>query len=363
MPTRLALIFHTSWGAHAPTRVSAGASPTDPANAREPEFRKPPAQSCGDAPPVAHEARAFPGNTSEGLGVLAILTAMIAMTGCGQKEPGGGAQPSAALSQKSVEIRVKGSDTMVQLATAWAEAYRKVKPNVFVNANGGGSGTGIAALQNNTTDICDASREIKKEEMDKVKSVTGKDVKEFVIAYDALAVYSNPSNPIKEISVDELREIWAEGGTVTAWEQINLAITGKIVLFGRQNNSGTYDYFREHVCGKKDGKQREFRGGISELNGSAEVVENVAKTPLGLGYSGMGYKTPKVNWLKVSNKKGEPGVEPGLDVARTGKYPIARKLYLYTAGDPTGEVKAYIDWILSPEGQKIVEKEGFVPLK
>jgi phosphate transport system substrate-binding protein len=99
------------------------------------------------------------------------------------------------------------------------------------------------------------------------------------------------------------------------------------------------------------------------MNGSAEVVENVSKTVTGLGYSGMGYKTPKVNWLKVSNKKGEPGVEPGVEVARSGKYPIARKLYLYTAGEPAGEIKAYINWILSPAGQKIVEQEGFVPLK
>jgi phosphate transport system substrate-binding protein len=163
--------------------------------------------------------------------------------------------------------------------------------------------------------------------------------------------------------VEELREIWAEDGTLTDWSQVNPAFTGKIALFGRQNNSGTYDYFREHVCGKKDGKQREFRGGISEMNGSAEVVENVSKTPTGLGYSGMGYKTPNVNWLRVSNKKGEPGIEPGIEVARSGKYPIARKLYLYTAGEPTGEIKEYIDWILSAEGQKIVEKEGFVPLQ
>ena len=302
-------------------------------------------------------------------GVIATLTTAFALAGCGNKETtdaSAGATnrpPVAASSQKPVEIRVKGSDTMVQLATAWAEAYRKVKPNVFINASGGGSGTGIAALQNNTTDICDASREIKKEEAEKVKSVTGQDIKEFVVAYDALAIYANPSNPVRDISIEELREIWSEGGTITQWEQVNPAIKGKIVLFGRQNNSGTYDYFREHVCGKKDGKQREFRGGISELNGSSEVVENVAKTPLGLGYSGMGYKTPNVNWLKVSNKKGEPGMEPGIEVARAGKYPISRKLYLYTAGEPVGEIKAYIDWILSPEGQKIVEKEGFVPLK
>jgi phosphate transport system substrate-binding protein len=270
----------------------------------------------------------------------------------------------AAEKKKVVEIRAKGSDTMIQLATAWAEAYRKVKPNVFVNASGGGSGTGFAALQNDTTDICDASREIKKEEVDKTKAVTGKDVKEFVVAYDALAVYAHPSNPVKSISVEELREIWAEGGTVTSWDQISSGASGKIVLFGRQNNSGTYDYFREHICGKTaDKKQREFRGGISEMNGSSEVVENVAKTPLGLGYSGMGYKTPQVNWLKVSNKKGEPGVEPGIEAARSGKYPISRKLYLYTAGEPTGEVKAYINWILTPAGQKVVEQEGFVPLK
>src|ERR1041384_4522650 len=190
---------------------------------------------------------------------------------------------------------------------------------------------------------------MKPEERAKVKEVTGKEVKEFTCAYDALAVYSNPSNPITEISVEELREIWAEGGKIESWDQVTPKMKGKIALFGRQNNSGTYDYLREHICGKKDGKQREFRAGISEMNGSSEVVENVAKTPTALGYSGMGYKTDKVNWLKVSAKKGEPGVEPGIEVARSGKYPISRKLYLYTAGEPTGEVKEYIDWILGPE--------------
>ena len=304
-------------------------------------------------------------NRSILMGATITAVAALWLAGCGKQEAGtatptGG---SAAANKKTIEIRAKGSDTMIQLATAWAEAYRKVKPNVFVNANGGGSGTGFAALQNNSTDLCNASRAIKPEESEKVKTVTGKEAKEFAVAYDALVVYAHPSNPIKEISLEELREIWVEGGSTLTWEQINPAFPGKIALFGRQNNSGTYDYFREHICGKKDGKQREFRGGISELNGSSEVVENVGKTPTGLGYSGMGYKTPNVNWLKVSSKKGEPGVEPGTDAARSGKYPIARKLFLYTVGEPTGELKEYIDWILSPEGQKIVEKEGFVPLK
>ncbi len=295
----------------------------------------------------------------------ATIAAVFAFSGCGKKgEDSGGSGTPDAPKKKMVEIRAKGSDTMIQLATAWAEDYRKVAPNVMVNANGGGSGTGIASLQNGTTDICNASREIKPEEKAKVKEVTGKEVKEFVVAYDALAIYSNPANPIKEISIEELREIWAEGGTITTWDVINPAFTGKISLFGRQNNSGTYDYLREHVCGKTaEGKQREFRGGISEMNGSAEVVENVAKTPTGLGYSGMGYKTPTVNWLKISKKKGEAGVEPGIEAARSGSYPISRKLYIYTAGEPTGETKAFIDWILSDEGQKIVAKEGFVSLK
>jgi phosphate transport system substrate-binding protein len=294
----------------------------------------------------------------------AALVAAITITGCNKKTADGSTGGTAESgSGKKVEIRMKGSDTMIQLATAWAEAYRKVKPNVFVNANGGGSGTGIAALQNNNTDICNASREIKPDEREKIKTASGKEVHETVVAYDALAVYSNPKNPITEISIPELREIWAEGGNILNWEQVNPAFSGKIVLFGRQNNSGTYDYFREHICGKQDGKQREFRGGISELNGSAEVVENVAKTPNGLGYSGMGYKTPSVNWLKISPMKGGSAVEPGIDAARSGKYPVSRKLYVYTSGEPTGDVKDFIDWILSDAGQKIVEKEGFVPLK
>ena len=288
----------------------------------------------------------------------AALSAALTLSGCGKKNSDGSDK------KKVVEVTAKGSDTMIQLLTAWAEAYRKVNPNVMVNANGGGSGTGFAALQNGTTQLCNASRDIKPEEREKVKAATGKDVQEYAVAYDALAVYSHPSNPVKEISIDELREIWAEGGSIENWEQVNPAFTGKIVLFGRQNNSGTYDYFREHICGKTaENKQREFKPAISELNGSSEVVENIAKTPTGLGYSGMGYKIPTVNWMKISAKKGGEAVEPGVETARSGAYPISRKLYIYTAGEPSPEAKAFIDWAMSEEGQKIVAKEGFVPLK
>lgn len=291
---------------------------------------------------------------------VAILPLGLLVSGCGPGGPGPGTPGAPG---HPIEIRVKGSDTMIQLATAWAEAYRAVKPNVFVSASGGGSGTGFAALQNNNTDICIASRELKTDEGHRVNAATGKDAKEIVVAYDTLAVYAHPSNPTEALSVEELREVWAEGGAITQWEQLNPAFKGRIVLFGRQNSSGTYDYFREHICGKTaEQKQREFRGGISEMNGSAEVVENVARTPAGLGYSGMGYKTPAVKWLKISNQKGAPAVEPGVEAARSGKYPISRKLYMYTAGEPQGEVKAFIDWVLSPAGQSLVAKEGFVPL-
>jgi phosphate transport system substrate-binding protein len=266
-------------------------------------------------------------------------------------------------SSDAAEVRAVGSDTMVELATAWANAYSKINPDFKISVKGGGSGIGLAALQNNQTDIANSSREIKKTESEKVKSVTGQDAKEYHVGYDALAVYTNPRNPIKEISIEELREIWAEGGGIETWDKIDPKMKGKIVLVGRQNSSGTYEYFREHICGKTaEGKQREFRGGVSELNGSAEVVENVIKTRNAIGYSGMGFKTDKVNWLKISAKKGEPAVGPGVDVARSGKYPISRKLYLYTAGEPRPEIKAYIEWIQSPAGQKVVEAQGFVPL-
>jgi len=264
--------------------------------------------------------------------------------------------------KKSKVIQAKGSDTLIQLATAWSEEYAKINPDVRISATGGGSGTGIAALQNGTTDICNSSRKIKAKEIEDIKASTGKDVVEHVVCFDALAVYTHPSNPIDEISIEELTEIWSENGTTETWEDVG-GSGGEISLVGRQNNSGTYDYFREHICGKKDDKQREFRQGISELVGSTEVIETISKTPTAMGYSGMGYKTDAVKWLKVSKAKGEPAVGPGADAARDKSYPIARELYIYTVGEPEGDLKAFLDWVKGPEGQAIVNEEGFVSLK
>jgi phosphate transport system substrate-binding protein len=277
----------------------------------------------------------------------------LSLAGCGKK------------ASTAVTINQKGSDTLVQVAQAWSEAYKKVNPGAQVNVAGGGSGTGIAALINGTIDICNSSREMKAAEKEEIKKKFGKDAVETVVGYDALAVYTNPANPLKEISIEELHGIYTEGGAIDNWEQIAPEFKGGITRASRQNSSGTYEYFREVICGKKaDGKTyNEFKQGASELTGSSEVVEFVAKTPTAIGYSGMGYKNDKVNWLAVAKKKGDKAILPGHDAAKDGSYPIARKLYLYTIGEPTGEIKKYIEWIVSKDGQAVVEKEGFVSFK
>ncbi|RMG56707.1 MAG: phosphate ABC transporter substrate-binding protein, partial [Gammaproteobacteria bacterium] len=258
-------------------------------------------------------------------------------------------------------IQNKGSDTMVNLAQAWAEAYHEVKPDVRIEVSGGGSGTGIAALIAGNVDIANASRDMKPSEREAAKKNTGKEVKEFVVGYDALAIYVHKDNPLEEITLEQLAEIYAEGGSITKWSQLGVKVPGcdsdEIVRVSRQSNSGTYVYFREHVLNKKD-----YKLGSRDMNGSKEVVELVAHTPCAIGYSGMGYATPEVKMLKVAAKKGEPAYAPTMENAISKKYPIARALYLYTLGEPTGAVKDYIDWILSPEGQKIVAETGYVPV-
>jgi phosphate transport system substrate-binding protein len=283
-------------------------------------------------------------------GMVAAALALVA--GCGGQKA---ATPTPA------SIQVKGSDTMVNVAQAWAEEYKKVAPGVDVEVSGGGSGVGIAALEKGTIDIADASRDMKPEEMEQAKKNTGKEPKEFIVAYDALAVYVNKDNPMEEISLEQLAQIFAEDGKATKWSQIGVKIPGasddEIVRVSRQSSSGTYEFFREHVLNKKD-----FKLGSRDMNGSKEVVELVANTKTAIGYSGMGYATPQVKMLKLSTKAGQPSVAPTAAAALDKSYPLARSLQMYTLGEPQGEVKKYIDWILSPAGQKIVEENGYVPL-
>ncbi|HZR19191.1 MAG TPA: phosphate ABC transporter substrate-binding protein [Verrucomicrobiae bacterium] len=298
--------------------------------------------------------------TNSSLLKLGILSASLAFCllpmGCGKS----GNSTGTGSGQK-VTLQNKGSDTMVNLAQAWAEEYKKVAPDVEVEVSGGGSGVGIAALVKGTIDIANASRNMKPEEIEEAKKNTGKEPKEIVVGYDALAIYVHKSNPLDEITLDQLAQIYAEGGKITKWSDLGVKIPGtandEIVRVSRQSNSGTYEFLREHVLNKRD-----FKLGSRDMNGSKEVVELVSSTPTAIGYSGMGYATPAVKMLKVKKTATDPAYEPSVATALAKTYPIARTLQVYTLGEPQGAAKAYIDWILSDAGQKVVEASGYVPL-
>jgi phosphate transport system substrate-binding protein len=251
----------------------------------------------------------------------------------------------------------------VNLAQAWAEAYAAVEPGVSIEVSGGGSGIGIAALINGTADIANSSRHLEEAEAQKAKA-GGHDPKEFMVGFDALSIFVHKDNPIEQITMEELSEIYKEGGGITKWSQLGVQnIPGskgdEIIRVSRQNNSGTYHYFREAVVGKKN----DFKQGSLDMNGSKDVVELIGKTPGAIGYSGLGYATGAVKVLKVAKKKGEAAVAPSVATTLDKTYPIARPMFMYTPGEPTPHVKKYIDWVLSPAGQKIVQDVGYIPFQ
>jgi phosphate transport system substrate-binding protein len=260
------------------------------------------------------------------------------------------------------DIQNTGSDTMVNLAQAWAEEYAKVNPAISVEVSGGGSGTGIAALINGTVDIANCSRKMEPEEIERAKQNTGKDPKEYMVGYDALAVYVNKNNPLEEITLGRLAEIYAEKGQIREWSQLGVTLPGgasnEIILVSRQSNSGTYHYFREAILGHG----HDFRLGTRDMNGSKDVVELIARTPGAIGYSGMGYATPEVRMLRIAKKEGEAAFAPNVENALNGNYPISRPLLMYTLGEPSEVVKSYLDWIHSDAGQLVVTHSGYVPL-
>ena len=284
------------------------------------------------------------------------LTLAVALVGClTQVGCGGGVKKTA--------IQNIGSDTMVNLAQAWAEEYAKVDASISVEVSGGGSGIGVAALINGTCDVANSSRRLEPEETEKANAKHGHPPKEYLVGYDALSIYVHKNNPLNEISVEELSEIYREGGKTDDWTQLGAqSIPGakdtKIIRVSRQNNSGTYHYFRETIVGKK----ADFKAGSLDMNGSKDVVELVAKTPGAIGYSGLGYATPEVKILKVSMKKGGPYVQPSISTTLDKTYPIARPMFMYTPGTPPPHVQKYIDWVMSDAGQKVVEHTGYVPL-
>lgn len=285
---------------------------------------------------------------------LTLALVMLA-TACSR---GSGKAPAAT----ATVIQNKGSDTMVNVAQAWAEEYHKLSPGVEIEVSGGGSGVGIAALVRGAIDIANASRNMKPEEIEQARRNNGgREPKEFVVGYDALAVFVHKDNPLTQIDRQTLAQVFGEGGTITRWSQLGVKLPGvkddTIVLVSRQSSSGTYEFFREHVLGNQD-----FKLGSRDLNGSKEVVELVGNTLTAIGYSGMGYVTPAVKMLSLAPEAKAPAVAPSIAAVLDKSYPLARSLQVYTLGEPQAAVKGYLDWILSDAGQQVVERSGYVPL-
>ena len=268
---------------------------------------------------------------------------------------------SQTLQQATAYIENKGSDTIVNLALAWAERYQSDYPDVRISVTGGGSGTGIAALINKTVDIANASRQIKPEEIDEAKS-NGVDPVEFVIARDAIAVIVNPQNPVNELTLQQISDIYS--GKITNWSEVG-GEERPIVRLSRETNSGTHVYFLETVLrlGEKDNKTF-FSSNTLLLPSSEGIVAEVRQNPNAIGYDGLGYVPPDLKMIAIAKEAGGEYVLPSVETVNNATYPIARDLYMYTAGEPTGTVKIYLDWIItSDEAQQIVTELGFVPIK
>ena len=263
---------------------------------------------------------------------------------------------------KRVLIQNKGSDTLVNVAQAWAEEYAKVSKNVAVAVTGGGSGTGISAMINGTVDIANASRKMKDKEIEAARK-NGIQPVEHIVGYDALAVFLHKDNPMNEATLAQLASIYAEGGEVDKWSQLGIKVPGcdsdEIVRVSRQNNSGTYAYFKKTALG--EGK--EYKLGSRDMHGSKDVVELVAKTPCAIGYSGLAYATDHVKMPCIKKDDAAECITPSVETASNSTYPIARPLMMYTAGKPEGHIKEYMDWILSDEGQCIILKKGYAPVR
>ncbi len=286
--------------------------------------------------------------------VLVALLPLVAA--CGAATDAGG----TAVADRATSIQNKGSDTMVNLALAWAETYGQIEPKVQVAVTGGGSGTGIAALINGTVDMANASRQIKEEEISQAQA-NGIEPVEHVVAGDAIAVVVHPTNPVQELTIAQLSDIFA--GKITNWREVG-GEDRPIVLLSRESNSGTHVFFLEEVVRQGDRENTTLFSPDTLLMPSSEGISaEVRQNPNAIGYDGLGYVTPDQKVLGVAGTAGGAYVLPSVETVKNGTYPIARGLYIYTAGEPQGAVSEYLDWIMGPEGQAIVLDLGFVPLQ
>lgn len=259
----------------------------------------------------------------------------------------------------SAYIQNKGSDTIVNLGLAWAEAYQKVKPEVRISVTGGGSGTGLTAMISGTVDIASASRKIKDEEMAAAEG-NGITPVEYVIARDAIAVIVNPSNPIKELTMEQIARIYR--GEVNNWSELG-GEDRPIVRLSRETNSGTHVYFLEEVVRLGDKNNKEIFSADTLLLPSSEgIIAEVSDNPNAIGYDGLGYVTDTVKVLGIARTADQPYILPSVETVNNGEYPISRDLYMYIRKDASQAVLDYMDWILAPDAQKIVSQLGFVPI-
>ncbi len=257
------------------------------------------------------------------------------------------------VSAQDKAITIKGSDTMVLLGQRWAEVYMKKNTSARIQVTGGGSGTGIAALINGSTDICEASRPMKDKEKEEVKTKRGAEAKETPVAVDGLAIYLHTSNPVKELTLGQIKDIYT--GKTTNWKEVG-GKNAKIILYSRENNSGTYAYFKEHVLQNGD-----FHPTAQTLSGTATVVNSVSKDPNSIGYGGIAY-AKGIKHALVKKDADSPAIEPNMENVLSAAYPISRYLYWYTLGEPSGEIKQLVEWVLGSEGQAIVKEVGYYPL-
>lgn len=289
------------------------------------------------------------------LAILAALGIVATASGCARRQAA------------SETIRQVGSTTVLPLAEKWQQEFNKLHPEVEIAVSGGGSGTGIKALTSGTAEIADSSREIKPEEVEQAKAA-GVDPVEHVVAYDGIAVIVHPSNPLTEISVEELSDIYS--GRVSEWAKVagrtelGAGGIGAIQVVSRDSASGTYEAFKELVV-TMDGtdKSRDYAASALKQASNQAVVGLVSQTKTAIGYIGLGYVDESVKVLRVVPMGGGEAVDPAVESVKSGAYPVSRALYLYTDGEPTGVLKEYLDWIKGPEGQAIVGELGFVPVE
>jgi phosphate transport system substrate-binding protein len=260
---------------------------------------------------------------------------------------------ASAIGYSQEKITVKGSDTMVILAQKWAELYMKNNPSAAIQVTGGGSGVGITALINGTTDICNASRPMKQAEIEKLKARYNTLGVQIPCAKDGITIFLNDANKVEELSLKQLSDIYQ--GKIKNWKELG-GNDAEIRLYGRENSSGTYAYFHDEVV------KADYAASVQTLPGTAAVVNAVKKDVNGIGYGGAAYAVG-VKHARVKKDAGSQATLPSTENIAKGTYPITRYLYMYLKNRPTGEIKKYIDWILSPEGQMIVTEVGYFPVK